>query len=219
MHTRCPQVWAQQQSLLLVVSWVQHSGKDSICLDLCLNLNSDCLASPPLLSSPLPPFLSPTRPSSLFVVQGHSLGSVSFQAERERGYYIPSTAAWFCSGSAEVFPQIRGKGVGKEDCPEDTSLLQDMEVKKTYTSTCLWLAPRSALAAPCKAISHWKGFRIPCCWGSDKCLSPTIPASATDLRMFYRVQIWRWGDGMGRNYICGRGMRRTATYFSSWSLR
>lgn len=151
MHMWCPQVWAQQQSLLLVVSWAQHSGKDSICLDLRLNLNPDCLASP---SSPLPPFLSPTRPSSLFVVQGHSLGSVSFQAEQQLGYYIPSTAARFCSSSAEVFPQIRGKGVGKKDCPEDTSLLQDMEVKKTFISTSLWLALRSALAPPCKAISH-----------------------------------------------------------------
>lgn len=76
IHMWCPQVWAQQQSLLLVVSWARHSGKGSICLDLCLNINPDCLASP---SSRLPPFLSPTRPSSLFVVQGHSLGSVSVQ--------------------------------------------------------------------------------------------------------------------------------------------
>ncbi|KAM6384466.1 capZ-interacting protein isoform 4-T5 [Alca torda] len=132
MHMWCPQVWAQQQSLLLVVSGAQHSRKDSICLDLCLNLNPDCLASP---SSPLPPFLSPTRPSSLFVVQGHSLGSLSFQAEQELGYYIPSTAARFCPVSAEVFPQIRGKGVGKQDCPEDTSLSHDMENRAAETNS------------------------------------------------------------------------------------
>ncbi|XP_008944843.1 PREDICTED: capZ-interacting protein [Merops nubicus] len=46
-----------------------------------------------------------------------------------------SSATRFCSGSAEVFPQIRGKGVGKQDCPEDTSLLQDMENRPAETNS------------------------------------------------------------------------------------
>lgn len=100
---RRSQVWAQQSSLL-AVSGAQHAGEDSICLDLCLNLTADCFASP---CAALPPFLSPTRPASLFAAQGHSLRPV-----RPLGSYRPSAAARFGSGLAEAFPQIRGGGAG-----------------------------------------------------------------------------------------------------------